>query len=308
MNDGGIIVLNVSYKLLAFSLLSLLLFSNTSATYFYGKKLYLNGIEVALMGDFHRDNALDPQAEKQKLELLTIAKAKNAYCIMEDVFSKLSNNNPEFAQDTYYQRVFTTKNIGITTITGNSPLSYFYNACLQANIAAANCEFRASHNFTQKIKDTQTILTLLQKSPLIRNELFAQKLNYLVEAFEQNCLHHAHWANSMRIDYINNSLLNLYTVHLLNESLYKGEHSLYIICVGAAHIKEITELIVDLWPFQHTPQAHDKLIHSISAVCNFVYEPFPELLNAVHAVREMALKHPLNISNFFTANSSHILN
>lgn len=299
-------MLNISYKILVFSLFTLLC-SNVSATYFYGKRLPFDTKEIVVLGDLHRDNESDPQAQKQRQELLVTAKAKNAYCIVEDIFSLLSTKNPEHALYLYCKRLCETRNIGDITITGDSPLSYFYAACLKNNIAAANCDFRILGNFNQKMENTQTILSLVGNSSLMRNELFAQKLNCLLEAFEQLRLHPVGSENSKRIDYINDSLLNLYTVYLLNESLYKSEHNLYIICVGAGHIKEITELIVNIWPIKDVSQPEDTLIHALGTSTHCVHNN-SNLLSAFRSVYELALKYPLNIFPFFNANNSHILN
>lgn len=301
---------NLSYKLLLFSIFNLLICSNTSATYFYGKKLHLDGKEIVVLGDLHRDNESDPQAQKQSRELLTIAKAKNAYCIVEDIFSLLSTKDPDHALYLYCKRLCETKNIGDVTTSGDSPLSYFYDACLKKNIATANCEFRILGNLNEKMKNTQTILSLLVNSSLMRNELFAQKLNWLLEAFEQICLNPVESENSKRIDYINDSLVNLYTVYLLNESLRKGEHNLYIICVGAGHIKEITELIINIWSFKHIPQPEDTLIHALGASNHCLGDRFQDLnlRSVVRTFPEIALKYPLNVFHFFNVNNSHTLN
>lgn len=206
-------MLNKLLKIM-FLMISLCMINSTSAVIFSGEALKADNITIAILGDLHID--ISPEGmitKKQFNDLLSIAKKYGAYLAVEDSLSRTGLNYP----------------IKITI--GNhgdlfSPLSGLCNRATQEKIGNINIECRDFSSVDQK--------KIIQKF-ILSDDISFKK--YLHDFQRKKTLTH--------ID-----ILDLNAVYEISKNIKTKPHKLYIIAVGAGHMRGISQALQNILPFK----------------------------------------------------------
>lgn len=283
-----------------FALICIMMIQTTSAVLISGEVLKKDDITVVILGDVHTDTS-SFKSRAQSEDLLEISKKNNAYLIVEDYLSyagsdPILKNILDPLQNISYPFIKTKILTGLC------------NKCIQENVASASSECRYSlclgydleeqfgpgYSIKKQIEENlRTIESLKQCS---NNPVFQQFLNDAIQKHDfykkqketKQTLNVFYDLDSVQMS---DKLLELNTVCQLLKALEEKQHTLFIIGVGAAHIRPISELIQKILQFNVILRKHpinEVMLHLLGSP-----EKNIEMRNKIiHILNEHALYLP----------------
>ncbi len=207
----------------------IMMIQKASAVFFTAEVLKENNFRVIILGDVHTINAPETTTQ-QKKDIVTFSKKNNAYLIVED-FTRHEETDPKVIKE--------LEELG--QIAHKYNMAGLCSLCSAENIKSCSCEFRYAKNIREEIKENERILNRLKAfdNPVAQKllEIYWGKHNALVSTNEYS-------------KFNTNALFEFYTAYKFWKALQEGNNSLYIIVVGAAHVRPISQLIQIILEFE----------------------------------------------------------
>lgn len=243
----------------------------TSAVFFTGEVLKEDNVMLIILGDVHTTKA-NVITTQQKKDIVTFSKKSNAYLIVED-FTKHEGTDPKINIELE----------GLDQIAHKFNMAGLCDLCSRENIKSCSCEFRFSKSTDDVIKENEQTLNKLKAF----DHPIAQKL---LEIFWEK--HNTLLAKNEYFKFNTDALFEFYTVYKFWKALQERSNTLFIIVVGAAHVRPISQLI--------------QIILKFNSVLRKNYFKMPDFLGSPEKNKELSNKmekittdYALDLPQFF---------
>lgn len=214
-------------------MIALNVIQTTSAVFFTGEALQEKDINVVILGDVHADVDLTHKiTQTQHNDLLDISKKYNAFLIVEDKLSMIESRGESFYSA---EKLIPLYHIPGKNIRYDTPLSELCIKAKKVDLQNINIECRIG----------QTLLGTSIIDPKIINS---------IEQFENNEFQTYLKNLKNKRSLTSNDWLELNTVYEFGKALKKRNNKLFIIAIGATHIRNISEMIRSIFNFKITLQ------------------------------------------------------